>query len=95
MQTKVNYKSVKLTFLDVVVRKSSTILELFTSKDQSLLIWGNALLVLDFGFNIIDGVWSFDLQSDGLASQSLDEDLHLEKQTTEEYEQVVNLRRQE
>jgi hypothetical protein len=32
--------------LDVVVRQSSTILQLFTSEDQSLLIWGNTLLIL-------------------------------------------------
>jgi len=33
--------------LDVVVGKGATILQLFTSKDQSLLIWGNAFLVLN------------------------------------------------
>jgi hypothetical protein len=32
--------------LDVVVSKCATILELLSSKDQSLLIWGNALLIL-------------------------------------------------
>merc|ERR1719335_2094124 len=31
--------------LNVVVRKSAAILELLASEDQTLLIWGNALLV--------------------------------------------------
>ena len=35
--------------LDVVIRKSPAILELLTSKDESLLIWRNTLFVLDFG----------------------------------------------
>jgi hypothetical protein len=30
------------TLLDVVVRKSTAIFQLFAGKDQSLLIWGNA-----------------------------------------------------
>merc|ERR1719350_139914 len=33
--------------LDVVVRESTAILQLLTSEDQSLLIWGNTLLILD------------------------------------------------
>merc|ERR1712098_854797 len=36
-------------FLDVIIRKSSAIFQLFTSKYQTLLIWRNALLVLDLG----------------------------------------------
>merc|ERR1712126_679614 len=51
--------------LDVVVGEGSSILKLLSGKDQSLLVWGNAFLVLDLG-----------LKSDGLASQGLDEDLH-------------------
>lgn len=32
--------------LDVVVRKRTTILKLFASKDQALLIWRDSFLVL-------------------------------------------------
>jgi hypothetical protein len=32
--------------LDVVVRKSAAILKLLAGKDQTLLVWGNTLLVL-------------------------------------------------
>ena len=52
------------------------ILELLSSEDQSLLIWRNALLVLDLGLYILDGVAGLNLQSDGLSSQGLHEDLH-------------------
>ena len=64
-------------FLDVVVRESPTILQLFAGKYQSLLVRWDALLVLDFGFDILDGVTGLDLKSDGLARQGLHEDLHL------------------
>ena len=53
-----------------------SILELLSSEDQSLLIWRNALLVLDLCLDIFDGVRRLNLQGDGLASQGLDEDLH-------------------
>ena len=42
--------------LDVVVREGAAILELFAGKDQPLLIWGNALLILNFGLDIFNGV---------------------------------------
>ena len=36
-------------FLDVVIGKSSSIFELLTSEDKSLLIWGNTFFILDLG----------------------------------------------
>merc|ERR1712179_350967 len=42
--------------LDVVVRKSSSILKLLSGKDQPLLVWGNSLLVLNLGLDIFNGV---------------------------------------
>merc|ERR1719281_1653864 len=47
--------------LDVVVRKSPAIFKLLASKDQPLLIWGNSLLVLDLGLDILNGVGGLDL----------------------------------
>jgi hypothetical protein len=64
-------------FLDVVVAKSASIFELFSSKNQALLVRGYAFFVLDFLFDLVNGVRAFDLQSDGFASESFDEDLHL------------------
>jgi len=63
-------------FLDVIVRKSSSILQLLTSKDQPLLIRWDSLLVLDLGLDVLNGVTGLNLQGDGLASQGLHEDLH-------------------
>merc|ERR1712055_432477 len=43
-------------FLDVVVGQSAAILQLLAGKDQSLLIWGDALLALDLGLDILDSI---------------------------------------
>merc|ERR1711935_969947 len=67
--------------LDVVVRKGSAILKLFAGKDQSLLIWRNALLVLDLSLDILNRVGSFDLKGDGFTGQGLDKNLHTSSQT--------------
>jgi len=76
---------VKSTFLlDVVIRKSSAILELFSSKDQPLLIWGNSLLVLDLGLHVFNSIRGFYLQCNGFAGQSLDKDLHTSTKTKHE-----------
>jgi hypothetical protein len=61
--------------LDVVVAEGSSVLELFAGKDQSLLVRGNSLLVLDLGLDVVDGVGGFDVEGDGLTGQSLDENL--------------------
>ena len=47
--------------LDVVVRKGSTVLQLLTSEDQSLLVWWDTLLVLDLGLDIVDGIRGLNL----------------------------------
>ena len=52
-------------------------LQLFARGDQTLLVRWDALLVLDFGFDILNGVTGLDLKGDGLACQGLHKDLHL------------------
>ena len=42
--------------LDVVVSKRAAILKLLTIEDKPLLVQGDALLVLDLGLDIVDGV---------------------------------------
>ena len=59
--------------LDVVVGKRPAILELLASKDQALLVGWNALLVLNLGLDIVDGVGRLHLKGDSLARQGLDE----------------------
>ena len=61
--------------LDVVVRESAAVLELLAGEDETLLIGGDALLVLDLGLDVVDGVRRLDIERDGLAGQSLDENL--------------------
>ena len=56
--------------LDVVIGKSAAILELLSSKDEALLVRGDALLVLDLGLDIINRVGRLHLKGDGLATEN-------------------------
>jgi hypothetical protein len=80
--------------LNVVVAEGTAILELLSSKDETLLVRGNTvdsqsymelwhqpLLILDFGLDIVDGVGRLHLEGDGLPGEGLDEDLHLQMAT--------------
>ena len=49
--------------LDVVVGEGTAVLELLAGEDQALLVRWDALLVLDFGLHIFDGITRFDLSS--------------------------------
>merc|ERR1739848_280539 len=72
--------------LDVVVGQSSAIFQLLTGKDQSLLVRWNTLLVLNFGFDVLDGVRCLDLQGDCLSCKGLDEDLHTTSKAEDQME---------
>merc|ERR1719186_2338833 len=63
--------------LDVVVRQSAPVLQLLPSEDETLLVWRNTLLVLDFSLHILDAVGWLHLQGDGFAREGFDENLHL------------------
>merc|ERR1719159_2028437 len=62
--------------LNVVVGEGSSVLELFTSEDQSLLLRWDPFLVLDFCLDVLDGVIGLDVQGNRLSGEGLDEDLH-------------------
>jgi len=62
--------------LDVVVRKGSSILELLSGEDESLLIWWDTFLVLDLGLDVFDGICWLDVESNSFTSEGLNEDLH-------------------
>jgi hypothetical protein len=53
-----------------VIREGSSILELLSGEDQSLLVRGDTLLVLDLGFDVVDGVGRLHLEGDGLARKA-------------------------
>ena len=73
-------------FLDVVVGEGASVLELLPSEDETLLIGGDALLVLDLGLDVVDRVRGLDVEGDGLAGKGLDEDLHATTQAQDEVE---------
>merc|ERR1711978_556554 len=72
--------------LDVVIGESPSILELLSSEDQPLLVWGDSLLVLDLGLDVLNAVRGLDLEGDGLAGESLDEDLHTSPESEDKME---------
>ena len=57
---------------------------ILTGEDETLLVGRDALLVLDLGLDVLDGVRSFDFQGDCLSSEGLDEDLHSTAETQDE-----------
>ena len=63
--------------LDVVIREGAAILELLAREDQALLVGGDALLVLDLGLDVVDGVGRLHLEGDGLTGEGLYENLHV------------------
>jgi len=63
-------------FLDIVVWQSAAIFQLFSSKNEPLLIWWNSFLVLNFGLYIFNAIRRLNFESNGLSSQGLDKDLH-------------------
>jgi len=67
--------------LDIVVRQGPAIFQLLAGKDQPLLIRGNSLLILDLGLDVLNGVRGLHFQGDGLAGQSLHENLHATSET--------------
>lgn len=66
--------------LDVVISQSAAVIQLLSSEDQTLLVRGNALLVLHLLLHLVNGVRRLDFQSNRLAGQGLDEDLHASAQ---------------
>jgi len=72
--------------LDVVIGESSSVLELLSSEDESLLIWWDTFLVLDLSLDVLNSVCWLDIKGDGLTSESLDEDLHTTSKSKDEME---------
>ena len=72
--------------LDVIVGEGTAILELFSGEDQALLVGGDALLVLNLGLDVVDGIGGLDLEGNGLTRQGLDENLHSTAETKDQVE---------
>ncbi len=61
--------------LNVIVGEGTAVLELFTGKDQTLLVGRDTLLVLNLRFDIVDGIRRLDIEGDGLTGEGLDKNL--------------------
>uniref|UniRef100_A0A2N9J0D4 Uncharacterized protein n=1 Tax=Fagus sylvatica TaxID=28930 RepID=A0A2N9J0D4_FAGSY len=72
--------------LDVVIGEGAAVFKLLVGEDKPLLVQGDSFFVLDFCLDVIYGVGAFDLESDGLSSQGLNEDLHTTTETEDEME---------
>lgn len=57
--------------MDVIIRQRPPVLQLLAGKDQTLLVGRDALLVLNFGLDIVDRVGGFDLEGDCFAREGL------------------------
>ena len=62
-------------FLGTAVREGAAILEPLANEDLVLPVRGDALLVLNLGLNIVDGIGGLNLKGDCLTCRGLDEDL--------------------
>jgi hypothetical protein len=63
--------------LDVVVRKGSSIFQLLSSKNESLLIRWDTFFVLDLGLHVLNGVCWLNIKSDGFTRERFHENLHI------------------
>merc|ERR1711953_24085 len=70
--------------LDVVVRKCTSIFKLFTGENETLLIWWNTFLVLNFSLHVFDGIGGFNFKCNRFTGQGLDEDLHTAPKSKDE-----------
>ena len=65
--------------LNGIILKGVAILKLLASEDKALLVWWNTFLVLDLSLDVFNPVGWLDFKGDVLASEGLNEDLHLGK----------------
>jgi hypothetical protein len=61
--------------LNVVISQSTSIFQLLSSENQTLLVRGNSFLVLNLGLDIVNGVRGFHFKGDGLSCEGLDKNL--------------------
>ena len=72
--------------LNIIVRESAAIFQLLSSKDKTLLVRGNTLLVLNLLLHSLDGIRGLNFEGDGLAGKGLDENLHTTTETKNQVE---------
>ena len=64
--------------LDVIIGECSSIFQLLSCEDETLLVWWDTFLVLDLCLDIFNSIRSLYFKSNCLARKGLHEDLHVE-----------------
>lgn len=62
--------------LDVVVAEGAAVLDLLSAIDQTLHIGGDALLLLDLGFHVVNSGGRPDIEGGCLTREAPEKDLH-------------------
>jgi hypothetical protein len=70
--------------LDVVVGERAAVFQLLSGEDETLLIRGNTLLVLDLRLHVVDRIRRLNFQRNCLSGKRLDEDLHTSTEAQDE-----------
>jgi hypothetical protein len=63
--------------LNIVITQGTVILQLLAGKNKTLLIRGNALLVLNLGLDGFNGIGGLDIERNGFTRECLDENLSI------------------
>ena len=67
--------------LDVIIGECSSIFQLLSCEDETLLVWWDTLLVLDLCLDIFNSIRRFNFKGDGLSSQGLHKKLQTSTKT--------------
>jgi hypothetical protein len=73
--TETEHEMQRRFLLNIVIRKSAPIFQLFARKNETLLIRRNAFLVLNLGLDVFNGIRRLDIERNGFARERLDENL--------------------
>lgn len=77
--------------LNVVVSHCPAVLQTLSGEDESLLVTGNALLVLNLSLDVLNAVALIGLNGDGLSGQCPHENLHASSQSQHEVQSALFL----
>jgi len=65
--------------LDVIIAQGAPVFELLACEDQTLLVGGNTLLILDLLLDVVNSIRRLDFESDSLAGEGFNKNLHSAK----------------
>merc|ERR1711924_494804 len=85
------YQMQSALFLNVVIRQCTAIFQLLAGKDEALLVRWDTLFVLDLCLHIVNCIGSLHVECDGLACESLYEDLHTSSQAKHQMQSALFL----